>query len=59
MRLTSTLYRQHIGYFFKKHWLVQGKRTLLESGAESELGKRGIDVLDPNDLITEQKKIER
>uniref|UniRef100_A0A182JCR3 Large ribosomal subunit protein mL37 n=1 Tax=Anopheles atroparvus TaxID=41427 RepID=A0A182JCR3_ANOAO len=51
MRLTNSLLRQHIGFFFKKHWLQQGKRVPSSTGAEEELAARGIAVLDPEAVL--------
>ncbi|XP_058130584.1 large ribosomal subunit protein mL37 [Anopheles ziemanni] len=55
MRLTNTLLRQHIGFFFKKHWLQQGKRVPNSTGAEEELAARGIRVVDPEEVLKEQR----
>ncbi|XP_058059130.1 large ribosomal subunit protein mL37 [Anopheles bellator] len=54
MRLTDVLRRQHIGFFFKKHWLRQGKRVPNSTGAEEELAARGIEVRDPKDVLKVQ-----
>ncbi|XP_016931425.4 large ribosomal subunit protein mL37 [Drosophila suzukii] len=51
MRLTKTLCAQHLGWHFKKHWLVQGKRVPKETGAAAELLKRGVQVKNPEDLL--------
>ncbi|XP_017057390.1 39S ribosomal protein L37, mitochondrial [Drosophila ficusphila] len=57
MRLTNKLCAQHIGWHFKKHWLVQGKRVPKETGAAAELLKLGVQVKNPEDLVN--AKIER
>ncbi|XP_017133446.1 39S ribosomal protein L37, mitochondrial [Drosophila elegans] len=57
MRLTKTLCAQHIGWHFKKHWLVQGKRVPKETGAVAELLKLGVEVKNPEDLVN--AKVER
>jgi len=49
MRLTKTLCAQHLGWHFKKHWLVQGKRVPKETGAAAELLKRGVQVKNPEE----------
>ncbi|XP_053658205.1 39S ribosomal protein L37, mitochondrial [Anopheles marshallii] len=54
MRLTNTLLRQHIGFYFKKHWLQQGKRVPNSTGAEEELAARGITVVEPAEVIKVQ-----
>ncbi|KAL1375215.1 hypothetical protein pipiens_017626 [Culex pipiens pipiens] len=57
MRLTSVVLRQHIGFHFKRHWIVQGKRVPSETGATAELAARGIPVVDPNALIRERREL--
>ncbi|XP_032578899.1 39S ribosomal protein L37, mitochondrial [Drosophila sechellia] len=57
MRLTNTLCAQHIGWHFKKHWLVQGRRVPKETGAAAELLKLGVLVKNPEDLLN--AKVER
>ncbi|XP_016959775.1 39S ribosomal protein L37, mitochondrial [Drosophila biarmipes] len=51
MRLTKTLCAQHLGWHFKKHWLVQGKRVPKETGAAAELLKLGVKVKNPEDIL--------
>ncbi|XP_054733072.1 39S ribosomal protein L37, mitochondrial [Anastrepha obliqua] len=50
MRLTNKLYAQHLGWTFKKHWIVQSKRTPRDTGAAAELKKIGVSVKDVVDL---------
>lgn len=57
MRLTSALLRQHIGFHFKRHWIVQGKRVPSETGATAELAARGIPVVDPSEVIRERREL--
>lgn len=57
MRFTAVLLRQHIGFHFKKHWIIQGKRVPAETGAEAELLAHGIPVVDPNELIKERREV--
>ncbi|XP_052888632.1 39S ribosomal protein L37, mitochondrial isoform X2 [Anopheles moucheti] len=45
----------HIGFHFKKHWLQQGKRVPLSTGAEEELAARGIVVVEPKEVLKEQR----
>ncbi|XP_058452028.1 large ribosomal subunit protein mL37 [Malaya genurostris] len=56
MRFTAVLFRQHIGFHFKKHWITQGKRVPAETGAQTELAARGIPVVDPNELIKTKRE---
>ncbi|XP_019541947.3 large ribosomal subunit protein mL37 [Aedes albopictus] len=58
MRFSAVLLRQHIGFHFKKHWIVQGKRVPAETGAQAELAARGIPVVDPNELISERRVVD-
>lgn len=57
MRLTNVLCRQHIGFMFKKHWRIQGKRTPLETVAKSELLAKNIIVKDPKTYVENQNKV--
>lgn len=51
MRITTVLQRQHIGYFFKRHWDVQGKRTIRDTKAIKMLESRGTSVSDPQEYL--------
>lgn len=51
MRLTQALRAQHLGHMFKKHWLVQGRRTPQDSGAKAALEARNIQVADAVDVV--------
>ncbi|XP_055902588.1 39S ribosomal protein L37, mitochondrial [Eupeodes corollae] len=55
MRFTNKLCAQHLGWMFKKHWLIQGKRVARDTGAAAELEKLGIAVCDPKDVLKEQR----
>ncbi|CAO1438750.1 unnamed protein product [Diamesa hyperborea] len=57
MRLTNVLFRQHIGFMFKKHWRIQGKRTPLETVSKSELLAKNIIVKDPKSYVENQNKV--
>lgn len=54
MRLSQVLHRQHIGFMFKKHWLVQGKRVPIDTGVEQLLKTKGIKVEDALDFVKEK-----
>jgi hypothetical protein len=58
MRITATLNRQHIGFMFKQHWKIQGKRKVQETNAASLLPK-GIKINDPNEFLGKFVKKER
>lgn len=53
MKLTQILNRQHIGFMFKKHWLVQGKRVPIDTKVEEYLKSKGIPVEDALDFVKE------
>lgn len=53
MRLTQILNRQHIGFMFKKHWLIQGKRIPINTKVEEYLKSKGIPVEDALEFVKE------
>ncbi|CAG9860222.1 unnamed protein product [Phyllotreta striolata] len=59
MRITPVLLKQHLGWHFYKHWVVQGKVKPLETGATAILKSKGIPVYDPKDIISEKRTIEK
>lgn len=52
MKLTSILYRQHIGFMFKKHWQVQGQRRVQETNAAIALNALGKKISDSKEFMT-------
>lgn len=54
MRLTPVLSRQHIGFMFKKHWAVQGKRVPMDTKIEDYLKSKGIKVEDAIEFVAEK-----
>ncbi|KRF99937.1 uncharacterized protein Dwil_GK27784 [Drosophila willistoni] len=56
MRLTNKLCAQHIGWHFKKHWLVQGKRVPRETGAAAELQRLGVQVKSPEEILEPKRE---
>ncbi|XP_026314915.1 39S ribosomal protein L37, mitochondrial [Hyposmocoma kahamanoa] len=54
MRLTQILNRQHIGFMFKKHWLVQGKPVPINTKVEEYLKSKGIPVEDALEFVKEK-----
>ncbi|XP_072929885.1 large ribosomal subunit protein mL37 [Epargyreus clarus] len=54
MKLSQVLNRQHIGFMFKKHWLIQGKRVPMDTGVENYLKEKGIPVVDALEFIQEK-----
>ncbi|CAH1162951.1 unnamed protein product [Phaedon cochleariae] len=59
MRKTPILLRQHIGWHFTKHWVVQGKRKPLDTGAEEILKQKGIPVYKPEELFREKREFQK
>jgi hypothetical protein len=51
MRITATVYRQHIGFMFKQHWKLQGKRRIIDTKADASLIAKGIAVKDPTEYL--------
>lgn len=54
MKISPTLFRQHIGWHFDKHWAIQGKRKPIKTKAEQILKERGIQVCTPDDILKEK-----
>lgn len=54
MRLSQVLNRQHIGFAFKKHWIVQGKRVPIDTGVEEKLKAQGIAIEDALEFVKEK-----
>lgn len=59
MRFTNKLYAQHLGWHFKKHWQVQGKRIPRDTGAAVELEKLGIQIKDPKEVLETKVEFQR
>ncbi|CRL07427.1 CLUMA_CG020397, isoform A [Clunio marinus] len=51
MRFTAVLRAQHLGFYFKKHWQVQGRRKVMKTGCYSVLNDLGIDIKDPKKYL--------
>ncbi|XP_050354296.1 39S ribosomal protein L37, mitochondrial [Nymphalis io] len=56
MKLSQVLYRQHIGFMFKKHWLVQGKRVPIDTGVEDRLKEKGIPFEDALEFVKDKQE---
>lgn len=56
MRITQVLCRQHIGFMFKRHWEVQGKRRVQETGAAKDLLAMGQKISDSKEFLVKSKK---
>nr|CAD7425904.1 unnamed protein product [Timema monikensis] len=51
MRVTQTLWRQHIGWTFKQHWKVQRHRVPVATGADLVLSQMNIPVVPAEDIV--------
>ncbi|KAJ8926022.1 hypothetical protein NQ315_009877 [Exocentrus adspersus] len=51
MKRTPVLLRQHIGRYAVAHWRVQGKKKIIETGAEQILKKKNIPIYEATDLV--------
>nr|CAD7405761.1 unnamed protein product [Timema poppensis] len=51
MRVTQTLWRQHIGWNFKQQWKVQRHRVPLATGADLVLSQMNIPVVPAEDIV--------
>lgn len=58
MRPTQVLRAQHLGFMFKKHWLIQGRRTPKDSGAKALLEAQNLDVVDANEFLKPVRRFE-
>lgn len=58
MRLTQICLRQHIGRMFKRHWVVQGKKTPIDNGSISELAAAmgSLGIQDAMDYVSGSRK---
>lgn len=59
MRPTQVLRAQHLGFMFKKHWLVQGRRTPKDSGAKAFLEAQNIEVVDSNEFVKPIRRLDK
>lgn len=59
MRLSQVLNRQHVDFMFKKHWLVQGKRTPIDTRVEGYLKSKGIKVEDAVEFVKVKQQHEQ
>lgn len=59
MKFSQILYKQRIGYHFKKHWLVQGRKKIIDTGAEDNLLKRGATIVKAEELLYKPQQYEK
>lgn len=59
MKITQVLCKHHIGWFFKKHWHVQGRKKPVKSNIVQSLENRGITVYQPEDILKEERTLEK
>lgn len=51
MRLTITLLKQHNQRMFRRHWLVQGKKTPIDMKSEEVLVKKGVQIVEATSFL--------
>lgn len=59
MRLTKSLFRQHIGWHFEKYWHERGKRKIINMKTEAVLKSKGIKVFKPEELLQEKREFKK
>lgn len=59
MRVTLPLCKQHIERMFKRHWLTQGRRKVLETGSGKYIKKMGFPVLDAVEFANKKPEYEK
>lgn len=59
MKLTNVLCKQHIGKHFIKHWQIQGKKKVFDTGVEDILTKKGITVERAESYLKERKPFQK
>ncbi|KAK5647641.1 hypothetical protein RI129_002533 [Pyrocoelia pectoralis] len=55
MKLYGLLFRQHIGWHFKKHWRIQGKKVAVNTEIAKILAEKGIPLYEPKDVLSDIK----
>lgn len=59
MKITQILFKQHIGWHFAKHWHVQARKKPLATPALKILQDAGIPVHKPEDILTEERTLQK
>lgn len=59
MKLSQALCKQNIGWHFNQIWKVQQTRPVLPTKALEVLEKKGVPVVDANEVINPKKERER
>ncbi|CAD7091271.1 unnamed protein product [Hermetia illucens] len=57
MRLTQKLCAQHLDYWFKQQWKRVGQRIPIDTGAQAELERLGIKVIDAKEVLQDPKPV--
>lgn len=52
MKVTEVRHAMHLGNMFKALWLVQGKKRIIDTGAEAVLAAKGVSVVDPQKILS-------
>ncbi|XP_063981891.1 large ribosomal subunit protein mL37 [Diachasmimorpha longicaudata] len=56
MKITQALFRQHLGRMIKFNWFMATKKKPIETLTEFHLGKLGIPIVDPIDIVNPIRK---
>lgn len=59
MKITQVLWKHHIGWFFKKHWHVQGRKKPISSKIVKSLEDGGVTVYQAEDIFQEERTFEK
>lgn len=59
MKLSQALCKQHIGWHFKQIWKVQQTRPILPTKGLQVLEKKGVPVVDANEVINSKREKEK
>lgn len=56
MKLSQTLYKQSLSWHFKKFWVAQSKRKVVDTGAEKVLREKGVTLVRGEEFLVEKKE---
>ncbi|XP_049782096.1 39S ribosomal protein L37, mitochondrial [Schistocerca cancellata] len=59
MRATSSLFRQHLGWHFKRKWKIHGAKVINNTPAEEVLISLGKTVHNPDDILYEKRPFQK
>lgn len=59
MKLTQILFKQNIGWYFKKHWPIQAKRKPIKTELLKAFEEKSIPLYNPEDFLKEERVLEK